>query len=210
MWTCLGRHFAVPEQFPDGGQTLAERQSPRRIAVATIMKPQVVEPSLRPDAMPVVRDVRHAASRSPSDNHPGIARLPPEAIEHRCHRCGHRYHARTCLRVPKTKLTGRTVHVVPTQRENLRMPASREHQQPDGRNRRRPHRALRLRFAQCTAQAPVLLGRQEPLARMLLVAAHGAARIPSRGNELPRRGALEHARSNPDAALAVQGLSRSP
>ena len=106
--------------------------------------------------------------------------------------------------------TGRAVLVVPTQRENLRMAASGEHQQPDGRNRRRPHRAVRLRFAQCTAQAPVLLGRQEPLARMLLVAAHGAARIASRGNELPRLGALQHARSNPDCRVGGAGFVTKP
>ena len=138
------------------------------------------------------------------------ARRPLDAVEHRCHRRGHRHHARTCLRVPNAKLTGRAVHVVPTQRENLRMAASGEHQQPDGRNRRRPHRAVRLRFAQCTAQAPVLLGRQEPLARMLLVAAHGAARIASRGNELHASARWNMLEATLTAALAVQGLSRSP
>ncbi len=187
-----GRHLPVSEQLPDRGQALAQRQRPRRIRVTQIMDPDILKPGLCPDGPPVGVEVRQTGPRPLSGKHPG------SAVEHRGQRPGQGHHARTRLGVPEPQLARRAVHVVPTQGQALALPASGQHQQPERCDCRRPHRAVRLRVPQHTAQPPELLRRQKPLARPRLVTAHRPARVPSERYPVPRLGQREHFRQDID------------
>ena len=169
--------------------------------MSAVMQPHVVEVGLRTDEMPVVSKARQTGARFPPDDHRGVARLPPNASEHRGHRLGQRRHARTRLRVAKPKLAHCAIHVVPTQRDNLGVPTSRQHQQPDRGDRRRSHRAVHFGILQGSAEAPVLLRRQESLPGTLLVESYRSARIPPGWDELPRLGQTEHGRNSPDDSI---------
>ncbi len=92
----------------------------------------------------------------------------------------------------------KAIHKFPAQRQDLALPASGQQQQPERRNHRRPHRAVRFRVPQHTAQPPELLRRQKPLARPLLVAAHRPARIPAGRQSFPGFRQREHSRQNLD------------
>ena len=73
-------------------------------------------------------------------------------------------------------------------------------------NRRTPGRTLRLGLAQRPAQPPVLVGRQEPLARTLPVVADRAAGVASGRYQAPGLGLAEHPRQHPRRPVRDVGM----
>ena len=190
------RDLLVSEQPPDHGQALTQRKRPAGVGMPEIMDSHVVDTRARPDGPPVVIEVREAAPSLLCGDHPGVSRRTGDRVEHVQGGRRHGNHARTRLGVPQPQLARRTVHVVPAQVQYLATPASGQHEQPDSRERRRPHRSLR--FPQDPAQAPVFLGCEEPLTRAHPVAAQPPARVAPGRSQLPCFRQREHTREHVD------------
>ena len=132
----------------------------------------------------------------PARDHPGAVAVAGDPVEHRLDRRGQRNDARSRLRVAQSQLAPRRVDVVPPQTHDLVLAAPGQHQQAKRRDRRRPRRAVRLRFLQHPAELPILVRREEPLAPDLPVTAHRPARVPPRRDQLQRLGHVEHPRQD--------------
>ena len=162
------------------------------------MNAHALKSGARLDAVPVVGQVRQAGAGLPAADDPGIAFDALDAVEHLLDRRRQRHHARAPLAVAEPQLARRAVDVVPLQGEDFGFTAAGQHQQPDRRDRRRPHRAGGFRLAQGHAGASVLFRRQEPFPGLLAVVAHRLAGIAAVGHKLPGLGQREHLRQHRD------------
>lgn len=95
--------------------------------------------------------------------------------------------------------------MLPTQRLDFGEPAAREHQQPDGRDRRAGLGAVLKDFVENRAQALELLGAQEALPLLFLEPLDVEARVRAVGSQAPHLGEVEHLREHAERAVGLVG-----
>ena len=174
--------------------------------MTAIMNAHVIQLRAHPNALPRLVEVRQVRLRFLSGDHPRVAFDTGDAGEHRFHRRRQGHPPRAGLRVPEPQLPRRAVDIVPPQRHDLVLPAPAQQQEPHRRDGRGHDRAVRLRLVQHPAEPPVLLRIEEPLAAMLLVAAHRPARVAPRRREPPGLGQPEHLREHAHRLVRLIGL----
>ena len=162
--------------------------------MAQVMKSHIVRAGLGSYGIPVVLEIRQWHAGFLTSDHPWISRHPLDGIKYRSDGPGQRNHSRAGFRVPEPQLVRRVVNIVPTQRQNLRHPASGEQQEPNGRKGGSPDGAVRLHLAQRLTHATELLRREKPLSRTFPIEAQKTAGIVPGGNQFPCLSQREHRR----------------
>ena len=168
------------------------------------MKAHVLDLGTAANPVPLVVDVAQRLSGLRARDHPRIAVLARQALQHRDRRVAQMDDLGPGLAVRQAQFAPVQIDVFPSQCQDLCLPASRQHQQADRSNGRRPFRSLPLDLPQHLAQAAVFLVREKPLAPLFPEMLDVPARVGGVRAHLPEFRHCEHARQRRQHPVGVR------
>ena len=176
--------------------------------MAQVVEPDILQAGLRAQALPDLVDRHISAAGLAAGEDPGTVSSAGHSGQHRLDRRGQRHSPGAGLGILQPQFGCNVVDIVPLQAQDLVPAAAGQQQQADRRDGDGILRAVPFGLGQRPAEPAVLVARQEPFARRLLVAPHSLARVLAGRHQIPGFGQPEHRRQHRQRPVGLVGHGR--